>query len=103
MVLSIIERLLIVNLFPLQGKKIAYQKAASVIRHKVGLSAEELQEYEVTNDEGRVTWRPDLPQETDIDLTGAEIGMIATELKEQDDNDALTADHITLWNKFIEE
>lgn len=103
MVLSVLERLLIVNLFPGQGKKIAYQRAASGIRNKVGLTAEEIEEYEVENNDGRVTWRPDLPQEKDINLTGAEIGIIATELKEQDDNNSLTADHLSLWEKFIEE
>ena len=104
MVLTIMERLLLGNLFPPDGRKMAFQKAVRVIRDKVGLTAEELKEYKVQEKDGKVGWDPTLPQEKEIELSNAEIGMISTELKEKDEakTPELTVDHVSLYEKFVE-
>jgi len=105
MKLTILERLLIGNLFPPDGRKMAFQKAVRVIRDKVGLTAEELEEYKVEEmGDGRVTWDMKLPQEKEIEISNAEIGMISTELKEKDEAKppGLLVDHVSLYEKFVE-
>ena len=105
MILTVKERILLTNLFPADGKKISYQRAVRDIRDKAGLTAEELQEYSVVEKEGgTIEWDLEKPQEKEIEFTNAEIILIATELKEQDDADPprLTANHVTLFEKFVE-
>jgi len=104
MVLTVLERLLIGNLFPPDGRKIVFQKAVRIIRGKVGLTAEELDEYKVEEKDGNVGWDLTLPQEKEIELSNAEIGMISTELREKDEAKppALTVDHVSLYEKFVE-
>jgi len=104
MLLTILERLLIGNLFPPDGKKMSFQKAVRVIRGKVGLTAEELAEYKVQEKDGKIGWDSTLPQEKEIGLANAEIGMISTELKEKDEakTPELTVDHVSLYEKFVE-
>ena len=104
MVLTIMERLLLVNLFPLDGKKIAHQQAVLVIKNKAGLTAKELLKYDVHQEDGNTIWDLEKPQENEIDFSNADISMIVEELKEQDEATPpqLTANHVTLYEKFVE-
>lgn len=104
MELTILERFQCLNLLPDVGN-IAKMRMRQKLIEKIGLSAEELEEYEVRpgEKEGTVQWRTDLPQGKEIDLKGLEIATIAESLKKLDDEEKLTPSHLTLYEKFLGE
>ena len=101
MLLSVKERFLILSGLQLKGD-IIFLKMRNILVKKVGLNEEEIAKYEIKNDEGKVTWRIDLPQDTEIELTGMEMKLISDELVDQDKAKTLTPDHVSLYEKFVE-
>ena len=102
MELTILERIVLSSLFA-QKEDIIYQKAVRDIEAKAGFSAEEIEEYKFEQmPEGGTKWRLDVPQEKEIDLSGAEKGIIVGALEKLNDKKEITKDHITLYEKFVE-
>ena len=104
MKLTVLERLTALNLLPEEGNIVKIRMRMKLIE-KVGLSAEELEEYELKPGEveNTVQWKMDIPQEKDIDLKGPEIAAIAENLVKLNKDEKLTPQHLTLYEKFVDE
>jgi len=68
MVLEIQERLGIMGLLGQEGS-VAFLKAKRDIVSKVGLSADEIKEFEVVVKDGSTAWNPEKAKEKDIEFT----------------------------------
>lgn len=101
MKLMILERIISMGLLPAEGDILTLRIRAKMIE-KIGLSAEELKEYEVVQENGSVRWRNDLPQEKEIDLDPAEISLIKDALKKKNDEKKLTPEQMSLYEKIVE-
>lgn len=102
MVLTILERLMILQALPKEGNILLLRLRQGLIS-KVGLSAEDYVKFEVKQTpEGKVTWKSDIPQEVEIDLNEAEMGIIKSSLKDLDRAGKLLPDQLSLWEKFVE-
>ena len=104
MKLTILERLLVVNLLEGEGDHV-YLKARRDFASKVGLSADEIVEYDLReNPAGGVQWRDDLPQESEFNITDGEFIMVAKALMELNDAKPpkLKTDQLSLYEKFVE-
>jgi len=102
MKLTILERLMALSVLPNKGNLAAMRMYNGLV-DKLGLSPEEISEYEVTQEGDQVKWRMDLPQEKEIELKPAEIVFIANALKEKDKKSELVPQHMTLYDKFVQE
>ncbi len=101
--LTILERLMAVNLFAMEGD-LAFLQAKRDLVKKVGLTIEELKEYDVKpgEEQGTVIWNQDLPQEKEIPLSGAEKAFILAELKKKLDEKKLHENELSLYEKLVE-
>ncbi len=101
--LTILERLMAVNLFATEGD-LAFLQAKRDLVKKVGLTIEELKEYDVKpgEEQGTVIWNQDLPQEKEIPLSGAEKAFILAELKKKLDEKKLHENELSLYEKLVE-
>jgi len=70
---------------------------------KLGLTAEEYEEYEVHPGEtaGTLQWNEKGAEEIEIDLKGPEIAAIAKNLKKLDKDEKLNPMQISLYDKFV--
>lgn len=102
MKLTVMERFQALNLLPEEGN-ISTMRMRQKLIEKLGLTSEELEEYEVGAGEqpGMIKWRLDLPQEKEINLKGPEIAAIAENLRRLDKSENLTPAHLTLYDKFV--
>jgi hypothetical protein len=103
MELTVLERFQALNVLPEMGNIVTMRMRQKLIE-KIGLSAEELEEYGVQPGDtpGTIKWRDDLPQEKEIDLKGPEIAAIAEELKKLNDQSKLNPMQVSLYEKFVE-
>jgi len=102
MELTVLERFMCLNLLPEEGNIVKMRMRIKLIE-KIGLTAEEIEEYDLKPGEveSTVQWRQDIPQEKDIDLKGPEIAAIAENLKKLDTDEKLTPNHLSLYDKFV--
>ena len=103
MVLTILERLVSTNLIPPTGDMLYLRMRYDLIE-KLGLSGEEIEKYAFVEDKttGNVKWNPDIPQETEVELTDAEVRVITENLQQMNKDRTLTPNHMTLYEKFVE-
>jgi len=100
--LSIKERLLLAGLLPAEGG-ITTIRTITETRSMLYLSADEVERWGVKQNGASVTWDADADTETDIPLSGLAKNMIADTLLKLDAEKKLTADHISLWEQFVED
>jgi len=101
MVLEIQERLGIMGLLGQEGS-LAFLKAKRDIVSKVGLSADELEEFEIVEKDGKVGWNPEKAKTKEIEFTGGEVTVIVNALKELEKEEKLQEHQLSLYEKFVE-
>jgi hypothetical protein len=103
MKLTILERFLSLGLLPEQGN-ITKIRLRQEMSEKVGFSPEEIERYEIKQNEGEgtVQWRMDLPQEKEIDLKVGEMNVVREALEKLSSEEKLTPNHLSLYEKFVE-
>lgn len=94
---------MVLNCLPKEGNIVLLRLRQGLIE-KVGLSGAELEAFEVKQTpEGKITWKIDLPQGTEIPFTSAEVGVVRDCLRQLDRNGKLVPDQLSIWKKFVEE
>ena len=101
MELTILERLISLGLLPEVGD-ILRMRIRTQMTDKLGLTIEEIEKYGVVQEGTSVQWRTDLPQECEIPLEPLEIGILRDGLKKLNEEEKLTPQHITLYEKIVE-
>jgi len=102
MKLNLKERLLLLQTLPQQGN-ILTLKIIRDMQSKIALTADELEECGVVNDEatGQIKWKSD--KEIEIEFGIKETDIIAEALESLNKSKQLTIDHLALCEKFLEE
>lgn len=101
MVLTVLERLLILDFLEKQGD-IVFLRLRNQLIEKVGLSEEDHTKYKIIQEGPKITWDQNVPQEAKIELSEVECGMIKNSLVSLNNARKLTPDHISLYEKFVE-
>lgn len=103
MKLTILERLMILGNLPAEGDVLFLRTRQAMIA-KVGLNDGEIEAYEFKHDPAtsNATWRNDLPQESEIELTDVEKGVVKDALAKLNRERKLTPNHLSLYEKFVE-
>lgn len=101
MKLSIVERLLLLEMLPKQGDFAALKELRQA-KEVVSFTGAELVEHEIVNDNGRVSWKVESDEyEIDIPLSAWITSQIQDQLRKLNDEKKLQDNHFTLYEKFI--
>ena len=91
------DRLLLEAALPQKGN-ILTMRIINDLRDKLLFTAEQAEALGLKSTEGRVSWTTDT--QVEMQFSDTETSVIRTALKTLNDDKALTAEHIPLWDKF---
>jgi len=100
--LSVKERLVLVNILDAyQGNPISVG-ILSKLKDKLLITEEEADKFGVeANDEGMISWTPNIPNEVEIYVSPRAVKTIAERLDKMGKEEQLTLDHASLCTKFL--
>lgn len=101
MKLTVMERMAILNILGPEGS-LAFLRVKRDIVAKVGLTAEETEDFGVKEADGKMTWKLDVPQEREIPVSGAERAIVVEALQRLEKDGKLHESQLTLYEKFVE-
>lgn len=101
MKLTILERLMLSGSLPREGN-IVTLGILEELKRDTAFSEEEIAEHEIKFLEDRVAWKPESNEYVkDIPMGPEAMALIRKTLEELNSQEKLTADFITLYNKFM--
>lgn len=102
MKLTILERLMLNSILPQEGN-IVTLKIVQDLKRETAFSEEEIAEHEINPQEDRVEWNPESNDYVkDIPLGPQAMKTIVETIEELNSEEKLTADFITLYEKFMD-
>jgi len=101
MKLGIKERILLLNLLPAQGD-FTTMKAIQNLRDGLIFTEDEVGRFGIKQDDQRIIW--DVAVDEDVEIVIGPVGntVVIDALKKLDEEKRLIADHLELWEKFVE-
>ena len=100
MKLNILERLKVLQMLPQEGN-FATLTIIRNLQEALSLTEAEFKEFEVKEDGTSTTWNVKGREEREIDIGEKAEEIVATALKKLDDENKLTQQHISIYEKFI--
>ena len=101
MELTVKERLVLLNLLPNEGNFLTLRLMRK-LREALSFDEEELKRLNVVQNGDRVSWDITVDIRKDIAVGDVMTDVIVKDLKGKDKDGKLTEDHITLYEKFVE-
>lgn len=97
--LNVFERVMITQIVPKEGNFITLRLVNDLVS-KIGLSAQDFEDYGIVQEEGKTRWNEKgiIPKE--FELADAESELIRKQLKKMDDENKLSMQMFTLYEKF---
>lgn len=103
MLLSLRERLVLVRVLPVEGSLLT-MKVVTALRDDLLPTEQERVDWKIIESEdGVIRWGPGLPQDVEIHVPLPVVGIITEALQELDKQKKLTAEHLSLCEKFLED
>jgi len=102
MELTVMERVMLLNTLPQSGNMVNLKLIAE-LRDALSFNEEDIEAATIVQDDetGRITWAENVTKEFDFGRKTTEI--IVKELTRLDNESALTPNHMSLCEKFLEE
>ena len=97
--LNVGDRLMVISVLPKEGDFVTIRMIRGLIA-KLGLSAEEITDFEIKSEEGNVMWNSKGSVVLDFEFHEAEIDLIKKSLKRLEEDKKLTQDTFTVYEKF---
>ncbi len=101
MKLNLGERITTLSILPKESS-FATLKIARDLQGVLAPSEEEIKEFEVSQEGQQIKWNAKGVEEKEIEIGEKATDLVVEALKELDTQKKLTARHLTLWAKFIE-
>ena len=101
MQLNLVERFKILGILPAQGSMVTI-KIVHDLKQLMSTSEDEISEWEIKQGENQITWNSQANTDKDFDIGDTAKEIIVDALKELDKKEAMTEEHVTLWDKFID-
>lgn len=102
MILSVLERLLVLNILPAEGDIITL-KIVQQLRSDLSFSEAEVAQYQFKTNEGQVTWNTTGATDKDIPVGPKAFLLITEALEALNKSKKLKSEHIGLYDKFVGE
>jgi hypothetical protein len=77
-------------------------KVMSDLRMALSFSEKEIDDYEITDTDGRVTWNQAKEKPKEIELGAKATEIVKSALEKMDKEGSLTQQHLSLYEKFME-
>ena len=100
MELNIKQRLMLLNVVPVDGVRMTDLRIARELQLKLSFTEEEQARFGFVQDDQRLTWNQDEDVPVDIKIGPRAHVLIQDALKKLDEDKKLTLDHIELWDLF---
>ena len=101
MELNVKQRLMLLNVVPVEGVRMTDLRIAQELRLKLGFSEEDQKHFGFWyDDEKRLRWKPEADVPVDIKIGPRAQVLIVDTLKQLDEDKKLTEDHIDIWELF---
>lgn len=97
--LNVGERLIILSILPKEGNIITV-RVIQGLTQRLGLTSEEITEYDVKAENGVTRFNIKALEPKDFEFHDVEMDIIRTQLKKRDTDQKLTAEMITIYEKF---
>ena len=101
MVLSVKDRILILNILP-QKSDIVTLRVVRELGETISFTETDIEKYKIKTHNDIHTWDITVDQDAEFKIGQAALGIIVSELKKLSDNKELTMDMIDLYKKFVE-
>ena len=102
MQLTVIERIGLLSILPEHGNFITL-KIIRQLREALSFTEDEIKVLEIKQDGNQVVWNPAVnPEGTNIPVGEKATDVIVDSLKKLNEENKLTAQHLTLYEKFVE-
>jgi hypothetical protein len=100
MELSMMERLMILDLLPPEGSYVTLKVTRQTI-DKVGFTDQEIKAWNIRQEDNLVKWDTEKSHDTEIDIGEKAKELIAEQLKKMSEDKKLTQQHFSLYEKFV--
>ena len=100
MELNVKQRLILLNVVPVENVRMTDLRIARELQLKLGFSEEEQQRFGFVQDDQRLTWNQEADVPADIKIGPRAHVLIVDALKKMDEDKKLTLDHVDLWDLF---
>jgi hypothetical protein len=101
MILSVKDRLMLLDVLPKTGDLITLQisqRAATA----VSLTQDDIDTFGITSGDGAVRWDESKDTGVEVEIEPAAVDLVAKELKSMNEKRTLTIDHLGLCSKFLQ-
>ena len=99
--LNIGERLMVMSILPKEGDFVTLRAIRDMVA-KIGLSAKDMETYDVTQKEGVTRWNKEGLKLAEIDFEVFELEIITSTLKKLNEDKKLTPQLFDVYEKFME-
>ena len=101
MELSVLERLVLLNLLPQEGN-FTTLKLLRKLREELSFNEEEHKTLSLKQDGDQVRWNEEAKIVKDVKVEGKMLALVVEILTKLDKEDKLRGEHFTLYEKFVE-
>jgi len=101
MKLNVLERLKILQLLPQEGNFMTLT-IVNKMKESLSLTEAEFKEFEVKEDGVQTTWNTKGQEEQELEIGEKASDIIAEALKKLNDEDKLTVQYMSVYEKFVE-
>lgn len=98
--LNVGERMIVLGLMPKEGSIVTLKMIRTLVE-KLGLSAEQMKEFEVVEDGDMVRWNRKGQELIEFELVDAEVELIKKQLKKMDAENKLQQQMVPVYEKFV--
>ena len=101
MQVTVLERIALLNLLPREGNILTVRTIRD-LKKKLEFTESDIKTLDLKPEGQMIRWSHEKEFELTVEFTDGESGIIKAELKRLDEEKKLTADHISLYEKFME-
>lgn len=101
MKLNLLERLALLQILPEEGNFVTL-KVIRDLKSSVGITADEFKEFELIEKDGQLTWNAKGQEEKEFVLPDKARSICSEQLKKLSESNKLNKNHISLYEKFVE-
>jgi len=100
--LNLMERFLVLQILP-KETNFATLKVLRLLQERLSPSEEEFKEFEIKQDGDKIVWNSKGIEERNIEIGSKAQDIVCDALKILDKDKKLTLNHMSVYNKFVEE
>jgi len=100
MELNIKQRLMLLNVVPVEGVRMTDLRIARELQLRLGFTEEEQARFGFVQEDTRLTWNQKADVPVDIQIGPRAHALIVDALKKLDEDKKLTLDHVDVWELF---